>query len=94
MVGRAPIFLSMTIWLLNYVTIIHAYHDIPSQAHHFSAKHYREKTRKMQLDKVTFAQPHTTFRPPSPNLPPSPSILTAALSKSTPSKSSTLVSIK
>ncbi|KAL8113438.1 polygalacturonase QRT3-like [Apium graveolens] len=88
MVGKAPISFSMIIWLLNYVTTVHAYPDIPSPPHHFSAKHYPDKTRKLQLDKPTFAPLDTTFRPPSPFLPPSPSILTAALSKTTPSVSS------
>ncbi|WOG89542.1 hypothetical protein DCAR_0208780 [Daucus carota subsp. sativus] len=85
--GRAPILPSKIIWLLSYVITIHAFHDIPSPAHHISAGHYRENTRKMHLDKVTFSQHDSTFRPPSPIRRPSLTTPTTALLKTTPSTS-------
>lgn len=84
---RAPLLPSMIIWLLNYVITIHAFHDIPLPAHHISAGHYRENTRKMHLDKVTFAQHDSIFRPPSPIRRPSLTTPTTALLKTTPSTS-------
>ncbi|XP_017232910.2 polygalacturonase QRT3 isoform X2 [Daucus carota subsp. sativus] len=89
MMGRAPILPSKIIWLLSYVITIHAFHDILSPAHHISAGHYRENTRKMHLDKVTFSQHDSTFRPPSPIRRPSLATPTTALLKTTPSTSDT-----